>query len=243
MSQAATFALIFVVTFVGSILQTVSGFGYVMIAMAILPMFLPISQCVVLSQIGGVLMCLWVIWGKFSRINWRYVFFPVLFASLGSLAGLLFLSDLSTGTYMKALGILLVVLAVWMWKLSARFKIKQGVSSGAVCGIVGGVMGALFGISVPPLVLYYSSGIREKDSYIVPLQITLAIQTFVCLAARVALNMWPVGVLPLVPAAVLGLVLGKFPGTWIYGKLDVAKLKIIIYIMVALLGVYTFISN
>ncbi len=243
MTRSLIFILIFLICFTGSALQTVAGFGFVMIAMALMPTMLPVAQCVVLSQIGGVLMCLWILWGKFRLINWREVFFPTLFASLGSLAGLRLFSGISTAAYMKALGALLIVLALWMWKLSAKVEIKRGLFSGGVCGVLGGAMGALFGISVPPLVLYYSSGMKEKDSYIVPLQITLCIQTLVCIIGRRAFGMWPEGVWPMAPAVIAGMVLGKFPGKWIYDKLDLDKFKLMIYIMIALLGIYTILSN
>lgn len=243
LSLPVTFTLVFLVSFFGGVIQTVAGLGYVMLAMAIFPLLLPISQSLVLAQLGGALMSLWVIWGKFRQINWREVLLPVLFATLGSLAGLLFLGGLSTKAYMRALGILLVALALWMWKLSARFSIKRGPVSGGICGGIAGLMGALFGVSVPPLVLYYSSGMDSKDSYMVPLQISLAIQTGVCLICRAPLGMWPADVWPLAPAVILGLVLGKFPGRFIYGRLNVDTLRDVIYVMVAILGLYTFFSN
>lgn len=243
MSAAAIFTILFVVSFAGSVMQAVVGFGYIILFMAIMPMFLPIGQCLVLAQLGGVLMSTWLLWGSFGKIDLRYILFPAVFASVGSLLGLLFLGSLSTDAYMKALGVLLVALALWMWLFSSRFKIRRSSLSGAVCGGAAGVLGALFSISVPPLVLYYSSNMEDKEGYMIALQATLEIQTAVCLIGRASFGMWPEGIWHLLPPLVLGLILGKFPGKHIYGRLDIEKLKKVIYLFVALLGLYTFVAN
>lgn len=242
MSLTASICLVFFICFFANAVQAAVGFGFVIICMALFPMFLPIGHCLVLAQFGAVLSGLWLLWGSFRSIPWRYVAFPVLFSSAGSLIGLLFLQGVSNDAYRKALGVLLVVLAFWMWKFSARVRIKASPLSGTVCGLSAGVMGAFFGVSVPPLVLYYSANMDSKESYMVPLQTTLMIQTAVCLAGRAGLGMWPVEVWPLLPAAALGLLLGKLPGRVVYERMDTARMKLLIYLFVGILGAYTFFS-
>lgn len=243
MSTLLIIFLVFLISLLGSVIQSVVGFGYIILSMAIMPMFLPVGQCLVVAQCGGALMSLWILWGKFKEINFRFIAFPALFAAAGSLGGLLFLGSISAEAYMKALGVMLVVLALWMWRFSARFRIRPTNLNGALCGAACGLMGAIFGISVPPLVLYYSSNMRDKDSYMVPLQTTLEIQTAVCLAGRAAFHMWPAGIGYLLPPVILGLFLGKFPGKWIYGRLNTDVLKNVIYCFIAVLGAYTFFTN
>ena len=243
MSTFWTAMAVFAVALLGGVMQTVAGFGYVIIFMAVVPMLLPVGQCLVAAQAGGVVMALWMLMGKFKKLELGYVLWPALFASLSSMLGLAFLKTVSGAAYMRGLGLLLVLLALWMWKLSGRVHIRPSPLSGGICGAVGGLMGSVFGVSVPPLVLYFSSNMSDKDSYTVPLQFTLAVQTAVCLAGRAAFGMWPENAWPFILAAVCGAVLGKFPGRLIYGRLDVEMLKRLIYIFIALLGVYTFIKG
>lgn len=243
MASWLIYLLVFLICFTGSAIQAVVGFGFLILVMALMPIFLPVGQVLVVGQFVGVFVSLWLIVGKFGKIDIKYIIFPAAFATAGSLVGLLFLTDISTEAYMKALGIVLIVLALWMWKLSSRFRIRATPVSGGACGLVSGVMGAIFGISVPPLVLYYSSDMSDKDRYMVSLQITLVIQSASCLLCRVGLGMWPKGIWMLIPFALAGSILGKYPGKWLYNRLDVEKLKKVIYVFIALMGVYTFLSN
>lgn len=236
--------LVFLISFAGSTIQNVAGFGFVILCMALFPLLLPIGQCLVAAQFGGALLSLLMLRGKLGGLDLRYVAGPVIFASLSSLLGLLFLRGVDSGAYMVALGVLLIALALWMWKFSARFSITASPLSGGICGALGGLMGAVFGVSVPPLVLYYSANMGEsKDGYMAPLQLTLCVQTSVCLLGRAAFRMWPQDVWYLLPPVAVGLLLGKYPGGWIYKRLDVKKFKLVIYLFIALLGVYTAASN
>ena len=244
MSDWLCVLLVFVITFAGSFIQNIAGFGFVIMCMAFFPMFLPIGQSLVCAQTGGALLSLVMLIGRFHELKLSYVASPVICASAASLIGLLFLGGISAEAYMVALGVLLVLLALWMWKFSAKCRIKPSPLSGGICGALGGLMGSVFGVSVPPIVLYYTSNMGEdKDGYMAPLQLTLFVQTAACLAGRAALDMWPAGMWRLIAAAAAGLLLGKIPGSRVYGRLDVKKLKNVIYAFVALLGLYTIFSN
>jgi uncharacterized membrane protein YfcA len=73
----------------------------------------------------------------------------------------------------------------------------------------------------------------------VPLQITLCIQTSTALVGRALLGMWPADILlPTLPL-LAGLLLGKLPGKLLYGKLDLHALRIVIYLLIAAMGLYT----
>ena len=235
--------LIFLISVVASAVQTVVGFGYIIFAMALFPLFLPVGQCLVLAQLGGLFMSLWLIWGKLDQVEWKKVLWPALFASLGGIAGLLFLRSITGAVYMKILGVILILLAAWMMKFSSLVKIRPTVVNGVIVGTVGGLMGALFGVSAPALVLYYTSNADSKENYTACLQMTMIIQTAVCLLGRAGLGMWPEGVWPLCLPAFAGIFLGKFPGRALYGRLDLRTFKIVVYAFIAIFGIYIFFSN
>ena len=235
--------IVFAVAFLGSAVQSVVGFGFIILLMAVLPLFLPIGTCLVVAQFSAIFMSAVLVWGRTRQIVWKEVAFPAAFAALGGIAGLLFLHALDDGLYMKLLGVILVLLALWMIKFSSLVKLRPSPLSGSVVGAVGGLMGALFGVSAPPLVLYFSSSAQDKDSYIVNLQATLLIQTAVCLLGRVCLGMWPAGAWRYCLPALVGAFLGKYPGKWLYNKLDLKTFKLLVYLFMGILGVYIFLSN
>lgn len=241
--MTAHILLVFLISFAAAATQTVVGFGYVIISMALLPLFLPVGSCLVLAQVAGAFMSLLIIWGHFPDVDWKKVSFPSIFASVSSILGLMFLGSLNNALYMKLLGVILVGLALWMLKFSEHVKLRSTPVTGALCGTIAGLMGSLFGVSVPPLVLYYSSGIRDKNSYVMNLQFTLMVQTTVCIIGRACMGMWVEGSAVLCLPALAGALLGKLPGKWLYNKLDLKTFKLLVYIFMAVIGVYIFLSN
>jgi uncharacterized membrane protein YfcA len=235
-----TLLIIFLAAFAGSFVQSVAGFGFIIVCMSIFPQFLPVDQSLVLSQIGGVVVCIWLLWGKTGRIRFRYTAFPVAFVIIGSVLGLYFLKSLVGTSYMRVLGAILFLLALWMLRFADRVRIRPTDLNGAITGTLGGIMGSLFGIGTPPLILYFQSNSKDKDDYMVPLQITLCIQTMTALTGRALLGMWPTDILlPSLPL-LAGLFLGKIPGKLLYGKLDLRTMRFVIYLLIAAIGLYTF---
>lgn len=237
------YILVFLIAFCGSAVQTLVGFGFVIFLMALTPMFLPIGTCLVAAQLSGVFMSGMLVVGKTESLEPKKFLWPSVTASAASLLGLLFLGGIDNSLYMKLLGGVLVLLALWMMKFSSLVRIKPGLASGSTVGILGGLMGSLFGVSAPPLVLYYTATCDSKDSYVANLQLTLFIQTAVCIIGRAAFGMWPEGAFWYCIPALLGSYLGKFPGKWLYDKLDIKTFKMLVFIFMAILGAYIFLSN
>lgn len=235
--------LVFAIALLGSAVQTVVGFGFIIFLMALMPLFFPIGVCLVVAQLSGAFMSAQLAWDKRGSIRPSMFLWPTVISSLTSLLGLIFISGIDNALYMKLLGCVLVALALWMMKFSSMVRIPATPLSGGIAGGIGGLMGSLFGVSAPPLVLYYNAVSAEKDSYVANLQLTLFIQTTVCIIGRAALDMWPGGSLWLCIPALLGAFLGKFPGKWLYNKLDIKSFKILVYVSMGLLGIYIFMSN
>lgn len=242
MTDLMTVLLVFIITLVASFAQAIGGFGYVIISMALLPLFLPVHQCLVISQVSGVLMSVWMLWGKFRKLDLRYIALPTVAASVSAVAGLWFLKAITDSVYLRLLGVVLILLALWMWKLSARFRIRATPLSAVLCGGFSGLLCSLFSVATPSLILYYSANMEEKDDYMVPLQATIGIQGLICILGRMGLGQWPEGSWGLVAVATLGGFLGKIPGSMIYDRMNVDLLKKVIYLFVGALGLYMLIK-
>lgn len=237
------YILVFAIAFCGSAIQTVVGFGFIIFLMALTPLFLPIGICLVAAQLSGVFMSAMLVVGKTASLEPKKLLWPAITASAASLLGLVFLSGIDNALYMKLLGAVLVLLALWMMKFSSLVRINPGALSGSTVGILGGLMGSLFGVSAPPLVLYYTATCDSKDSYVANLQLTLFIQTAICIIGRILFDMWPDGAFWYCIPALLGSYLGKFPGKWLYDKLDLKTFKMLVFIFMGILGIYIFLSN
>lgn len=234
---------VFLLAFAASTIQNTIGFGSVIIMMAVLPLFLPAKVCVIVAQVGGALLSWWMLVGRWRAIEWKKALLPIIFATLGNIVGLFFVKGVSDRAYMMGLGIVLVLLSVWLLCFASRVHIKPSPRNGTIAGALGGLMGAFFAVSAPPLVLYFSSTTEDKDNYTACLQITMAIQTTASLIGRGTIGLWPQEAWLLCLPAALGVILGKFPGKYIYDKLDIKTFKLLIHLFIGILGVYIFLSN
>ena len=237
------YLLVFNIAFAGSAVQTVVGFGFIIFIMALMPLFMPIGTCLVVAQLSAVFMSGVLAFDKIKHLDTKVILWPALVSSVMGIVGLLCLTGIDNALYMKLLGCILVALALWMVKFSSLVRIKATPFSGGLVGGIGGLMGALFGVSAPPMVLYFSTISESKDSYVANLQMTLLIQTGVCILGRIFLDMWPHGAIWYCIPAILGSYLGKWPGKWLYDKMDLKTFKTVVYIFMGLLGVYIFLSN
>ena len=235
--------IIFLLCFICGIVQTAIGFGSVIIMMAVMPLFLPAGACVIVAQLCGTALSFWMLRDLRRSIEWKKIAVPTAFAVVFGIVGLFLAKGISDAVYMKILGVLLVLLSAWMLIFSARVRIRPTTVNGSAVGLISGVLGALFAVSAPPLVLYYSASTDDKDNYTSCLQITLGLQGLITLIGRGVFDMWVEGVWLLCVPAVVGMLLGSIPGKKIYGKLDIKTFKMLIHIFIGLLGIYIFFSN
>ena len=81
--------LLAIVVFAAALVQSTSGFGFGIVFMAVIPLFWPYKECIVLSLTTGVFLQLITIIRLHKYIKWRMVIFQrlvlLLAAQLGSI--------------------------------------------------------------------------------------------------------------------------------------------------------------
>ena len=227
--------LTFAVAFLSSVTQIVTGFGFAVVMMALLPLFLPYDTALCLSILCGCILSLWLVVKYRRQLQWKKAVLPALFSILGSLVGLLL--DAGGGSR-RLLGMFLVLLALWFLLFAKRVQVPGTLPVGAAVGVVAGVCNALFAMCGPPMVLYYVSVIREKEAYISTLNLALAGASVFTLALRAAMVGWPAGLeVSLLPCAA-AMVTGAWVGKLVFDRVDAQQMKRIIYIFMCVVGVY-----
>lgn len=231
-------AVVFLVTFLSSAVQLLTGFGFAIVMMALLPLFLPHEIGLYLSIIGGTLLSAWLAWKNRKNIQWKLVPLPAVFSVLGTVAGLFLNASMSNGVYMRVLGIFLILLALWFLLFSKKVQIPSTPLTAAIAGILGGAGTALFAVGGPPLVLYYVSAVREKESYMGTLNMALVISSCATAVLRSVLLGWPEGMaMHFLPWAI-ALVAGSWVGKTIFNQINGEQMKKIIYIFMCIVGLY-----
>ncbi len=230
------YVLMFGISMASAAVQTVTGFGYGIIVMALFPLFLPMEQALMVSTLMSLSLNIAILARRLKDVQLRLVWLPALFAFMGAYAGLVLVAEHPSSVYKRILGLFLCLLAVWFISFSKKVRIRGGVLSSAAAGAVSGVCGGLFSISGPPMVLYYVSTINGMAQYLATTQFYFMVNNILLIVLRARLGLWPAGIGPACLASLCGLLCGCFLGGRIFRRADEQKIRSGVYIVMILAG-------
>jgi uncharacterized membrane protein YfcA len=221
-----------------SLLQSVSGFGFGIVFMALTPLFIPYTTSVGISTILSGTLNLVILKRCWRDIDWKQLWLPVLFCLCGSSIGTFMMATAPSPIYKRLLGVFLIILAIWLSFFSDRVRIRKTTRNAGVAGVVSGLCGGLFSVNGPPMVLYFISVIEEKKTYLATLQAYFIINNIYLLIIRSASGLMPEGIGLSALFGLGGLLIGSFIGGKIFNKIDGKKLKKIVYIVMVVSGLW-----
>lgn len=226
------------IVLVSALLQSVSGFGFGIVLMAVAPLFLPYETALGLSTILGIVLNASILLRCWRHIDWKQLWLPLIFGLLGATAGVFLLSSSPPQVYKRALGVFLLLLSIWFFFFSERVRIKANLRNAGIAGAISGICGGLFTINGPPMVLYFISVIKDKRVYQATLQAYFFLNAVWLLALRLLMHQIPAGVGTLTLWGLAGLIIGSLVGGKIFDRVDSAKLKRFIYLFMAVAGLW-----
>ena len=221
-----------------SLLQSVSGFGFGIVFMALTPLFIPYTTSVGISTILSGTLNLVILKRCWRDIDWKQLWLPVLFCLCGSSIGTFMMATAPSPIYKRLLGVFLIILAIWLSFFSDKVRIRKTTRNAGIAGVVSGLCGGLFSVNGPPMVLYFISVIEEKKTYLATLQAYFIINNIYLLIIRSASGLMPEGIGLSALFGLGGLLIGSFIGGKIFNKIDGKKLKKIVYIVMVVSGLW-----
>lgn len=229
---------LFLIGLTGAFLQANVGFGFPLIAMLFLPMFLPFSTAVTMFQIVALLGTVWIVLRYRSFIAWR-VLWPILVISLAVGILMTFQSfRMTNSSLIILLGGALVIISVFSLGFSERIKIRPTVGAGMGLGLISGAGNGLFGIGGPPVAIYLLAGTEDKRCYIASLQTFFLITNIFTIIIRTTDGAVQMMHVPLIAAGWVGIVLGTYLGLKLFETLPKRLLKKLVYSFVGVSGLW-----
>jgi uncharacterized protein len=152
--------------FAAAYTQGVTGFGFGLVAMALLPLFGSAREASVLVGIFSLMSSVLVFWSVRSCFRWRDMVYPLAGMAVGVPLGVYALTVLDEQAIRKLVAIVVLLAAVQTAK--PRLLLRRGSlhpAWGSVAGLVGGVLGGAFGIGGPPVIVYASVQDWEANRY------------------------------------------------------------------------------
>lgn len=224
-------------------IQSITGFGAAVMMMLVVPHFFDMVRAPGLVSTICLGLGVALLWRFRKHVEWK-VTLPVAaaYVVLSTLA-IRMVGAVDLKVLAIAFSIFLILLSLYYQFGESRVTLKPNLTTALVCGTAAGITGGLFGIGGPLVVLYFLPAAKTKESYVANLQLLFTITNLSGLAARVWTGIYTIDLLPMTLVGVLGINLGKMAGLRVLDKLDIDRMRRIVYVFVGIAGVVNLVSN
>ena len=228
---------VFLIGIGAGFIQRVSGFGLGIFSMIFFPHFLP-------AQAGSAISCIHSsITSSYNAIRYRkhvryQTVLPILAAAFLTIPIAVRLAKrVSADSFRMLLGIVLIAFSLYFLIFQKKIRLKPNLRNGIFAGTLGGVLNGLFATGGPPVVLYLSSAMADKTVYFATIQFYFAFTNLYATLMRIINGMITPQILLYAGIGAVSCLLGDRIGRFVFDKLDVEKLRRIIYIGMIISGI------
>lgn len=218
--------------------QRVSGFGFGIFIMTVLPYLLPsYGEATTLSGLLAIVTSIIITCKMWRHIEWRKLL-PILTTFLiVSFFAVQWVAIATDGILQKVLGAVLIFASLWFLFISKHVSVRATLPVQVTTGTISGVMGGIFGMQGPPAVLYFMACTTTKETYMAMAQCYFAI-------GNIFMTCYRAGNGFLTPAVgygwlcgILGVLIGTWIGDKVFSHIPIGTLRIIIYVYMAISGI------
>lgn len=217
-------------TFLGGLVQGISGFAFGIVFIAIMQNFMPYTELLALSALLCIVMLAVNAFLYRKHIVWRWLPLPLAINFVFVMGALRFLKYTASFPYWhKLLGVVFILLSLYLYFWQQKLQIRPTLRNALLfCG-TGGIMTGLFGMGGPPMVLYFLAIANDKEQYLSTSQMFFFFTVLYEFAGRWLNDMVHTSTLQYAAIGVGAVLLGLWIGNRIFRYIDVKLLKSIIY--------------
>lgn len=229
---------LFLASLGGAFVQRVSGFGFGIFAMTLLPYALPTyGEATTLSSMLASVTSSIIVVRLYRLIDWKKLL-PILLTFLVvSYFSIIFVASASDGFLKKILGAILILVSIYFFFFSNKVKLKPTLSVQIGMGVISGVMGGLFSMQGPPAVLYFLACTDKKEEYLVLAQTYFVMGNLMMTLFRVQNGFVTSAVLEAWCYGLIAVLIGTWIGSLVFHRISASLLRKIIYVYMAISGV------
>lgn len=233
-----TTLLLFLTVIAAALVQSTSGFGFGIVFMAIVPLFLPYSMSTVLSVFTCLFLQITIIIRLRKHIQWQLVIIPSIVAVIASNLGVKVMVDLPEKMMALILGIFLWILALYMIFIAPHIHLKKNIVTEVGAGALSGFMTGMFAIGGPPMVAYYDSLFEDKLAYQSTIQVYFFVNSIGTLIANIMSGNLTTALIPNMMVSVTAVIVGTMIGVRILDKISMQTVRRLAYIVMLMAGTY-----
>lgn len=231
----STYIYIFGAAFLGGLVQTVTGFGSVIMMMLFVPLFFPMMEASAICAAITLLLNLGLTLKHRKAIHWRLILLPALFYCAFSVVAMLFAERLPVALLKRLFGGFLLALAVYF--LFVRTVHLKGSPLSAIgCASLSGITHGAFGAGGPPMAVYFLAVLPERSAYIGTMETFYLLTGTFAFAFRIVSGIFTLRLVPFTAVGMVAVLGGMAVGNVIADHLNAKTLRMLIYILLAFSG-------
>jgi uncharacterized membrane protein YfcA len=228
---------LFALTVASSFTQRVTGFGFGILMMTLLPVLAPsYAEATALSGLLAIFTALVPAIQSRKSLNWKKLLPILLIFLVTSWLGILLLARLDSSLMKHVVGGVLIAVSLWFFITGGRIRLAPTLPVQAGMGTLSGLMGGLFAMQGPPAVIYFLAVSDTKEEYIALTQWYFLIGNIFMAFFRAGSGFITPAVLKLWCVAIPGVFLGLFLGAKVYKKIRAEELRRVIYAFLLIAG-------
>ena len=241
--DTTTILLLAAFAFGGSFIQRVTGFGFGVFIMTVLPFLMPsYGEATALSGLLAIVCALATGIKLFRHVPWKKLWLIMATFLVTSFFSIRLVSTVNDGIMKHVLGGLLIAISIYFFFFGDRIKMKPNVPVQLSMGTLSGFMGGLFAMQGPPAVIYFLACTDTKEEYIGICQWYFIIGNIMMTCFRAANGFitptvcrgWLIGI----PAVILGLLLGAR----VCNRMPIGVIRKCVYAYMAFSGLLALLS-
>lgn len=241
--DTSTIAILLLFCGCASFIQRVSGFGFGIFVMTMLPHIMgSYGEATTLSGILSACLALFVSIRMRKFLVWKRLLPIFITFSVVSYFSIALVASVD-GQFMKRiLGTILIAISIYFFFISEKIKLKPSYPIQIGMGSISGIMGGIFAMPGPPAVLYFLASEKNKEGYLAGIQTYFLLGNIIMTIYRAKAGF----VTPTVGYAwcigIIGVVIGGWIGGKVFKKIPIQILRKIVYGYMAVSGVIAIVS-
>lgn len=233
-----TITAICLIVFAAALLQGASGFGFGLIAMGLLPLFLPIDLVSISVSLILIPLLTLNLAARLKHFKWRDAKMICIGTFLGVFPGVIFLVEADEVILRWTLGVILILVGVHDFIIRHPPRWIRGKIAQFICGLLCGALGGAFNTGGPPAIYCVYNQPWSLAQAVATLQFAFLITALTKLALGSSLGMITTPMIHIFLVALIPLVAGLFAGIAIGNKIPATAVRRAAFIFLGMLGVY-----
>lgn len=239
-TQAMNFDSVLILTVatlaLAGFVQSVTGFGFGLVAMPLLPLLLPFKEAYSVIIIPNLVVCAVNFVANRRHFRWRQGLGLLIGSCLAVPVGFYTMLNMKTGWLMLGLGILICVFAASELLMSKTRPLKLPEKAGWPMGLASGALSGAFNMGGPPAVAYVYSQSWAKEHIVALLQIVFGASSIVRLGLMQGAGMITGRLLWISLLAILPLLAAIYAGNRVLRWIQREHLRFVVFLFLLAIG-------